>query len=454
MKRGWILFSFFFAAHLVARAASGDSCGLLVTTSFGLRGSLTSMLGQSSPLVIFQDGYHDDDGKRLPHFTTWQQEVRLGTLGELQQLSSQGEVGSGQSFYAALDSKENLALITPQRRVVQIRMPADTAVTAAVLYRTPLRVLQRRFLPLTELQQRANQELSLAAWEQTKYLSDLAPYYLYVLSQNALYRILLKPVVVKPYEKNLSQALLSGVACIQEEEFTLPGRVPKRLVTASPLPLLDLQYLEQTSARKSVFVIPTARPHIALEVHPAEKVIELGTSELSGATEFLKVVSSRRVLVGSSLGDLFVIDPMERKIVYRPSFESPVWLRSVSMHSIDNTLEIWAVDARSRHLYRWNSGESPNGMGKFIEWPDQLPEGVEPLTLTSVGQLVPAGYCMPKEQGQEGFFSNFIPLKDEVAVERVLALGADGRIYAHVFSDGHWKSPRKWVSYPLEAGTP
>jgi hypothetical protein len=210
-----------------------------------------------------------------------------------------------------------------------------------------------------------------------------------------------------------------------------------------------IDFSDISNDEKISILFPGPNAGEILEIRPFERLVTLVSAALSQAVDFMQVLSTERIVLASETGTVLIINPQTKEVVDQVSFPNAVWVESLSAHLIGDKTHIWAIDARSKHIFHW---ESDSNSKQFVLSPEQLPDTIQPKQIVSTGQLLPVGFNL--EKNSTGFYSQVSAGTHEVEIERVLVIANDGSIHALVGSQsnsliGEPVQDKTWVSHPF-----
>lgn len=176
-------------------------------------------------------------------------------------------------------------------------------------------------------------------------------------------------------------------------------------------------------------------------------MLTIRNETLMSGIDFLQVLDDRHLLLASELGQMLIVDTQEKTVLKNLSFPEVGWLTAISGFRRAEYSEVWAINGKGRRLYRWTSDQIHDYLKLFHT---QLPDGVNPVSLTAYSQKIPGG--LPVGPGRSSdYFSNFVPLSDGLAVERILVYGSDDKLYGWADEDtDHLTLERRWKTHPFK----
>ncbi len=186
--------------------------------------------------------------------------------------------------------------------------------------------------------------------------------------------------------------------------------------------ILDLEKLKPDH----LFALSTANPGEYLTISAPERIYSLPKDALIQEIDFIQGISSSELMLATEIGQVALVD-LTTGVILTPSFGKAFpFLTSISAHQIGGEFEVWAISAAGNRLYRWNSRQLD--ADSFLEMP-RLPEGVNPVSLTSVAEPMHYG-LIPKEGAiRDGYFTNYVSIGESVFAQRILVLGSDRKLY-------------------------
>jgi hypothetical protein len=311
------------------------------------------------------------------------------------------------------------------------------------LYRVPFRDVEDLAVPLDGLRiAEGSRPRNFRAGEQ-RWLARHSPTQLFYAFDKQVHRITMTEVEWNNLPTAIREPLLKGPIRMTNETDWLVDKKLKRPVPL-PLGLVDLNVLQDDEE----ILIPTAEG--ALVIHAPVKVLQLPGDSLCDRINHLRVLDDRHLMVANELGVIQIWDYTRDEIVHEPKFHNFAWLGDVSGHHYADRYEVWAINRRDHKLYHWSSASDYAGLRAV----DSLPAGVDPVSLSTFAYRTPT--TGPSAHGGAGGLTNFFLFGNEVIAERVMILGADGRIHAWVEPDGLMTDPlqasqRVWTALsPLD----
>lgn len=423
-----------------------NECPALLSTSFGWGGALTASLDGRGKFHFWRDGFDQNGLVREPRVSRSERDVHLSSLGTLRGFAGQGTTAADQGLFVAVDVKGALDILTPGASVLPILLPDAVSVSAAALYRLPARWHEREWLPTDRLHSPDRPSLGRGGrdvWQMASFRARFSPVDLFVASGRDVWRIQFHFREVEDEDDDLKLALLNRIVKVTEIKPERPDEVVRREISTSDIPILDLQ---QCSRNETVWTL-TDDPAVAMQASCPVPFVSVQGEKRISAIDFLQVLAPNRLLLGSELGEVEIVEKGTGKLRHAPKFPGPVWLKTLAGFSVADRTEVWALDSGSR-LYRWSSSQRNE---RFERVAEPLPDGAIPMSLSVAAEPLPA-IGPARRQDESGYFSVLFPEGDEMTVERILVLGSDKRLYAWGAlppSDFAGLIPeRGWVTHP------
>ncbi len=327
----------------------------------------------------------------------------------------------GYPLMVALDGKGNVRLsISPERSHPFIFKNIDRHASAVALYRTPIRDLEVDIMSvgldgLHAVEEQQNPKKNRANFLK---IAALRPIEIYVAFGQDVYRGYLRPVPIPEHEAFLSHEPIFEIRNQVRVEGTAPSLTPFPVKEG----ILDLNRIAENRA----LWIKTLDPKLALNLSPFKKVYSLENSASVDSINHLVVLDRSHLMIANESGAVSIIDIKENKVVATPQFPGLAWLSSITAHKIGDEIQVWAINAVDKNIYRWTSqSKEPN----FKVLDSQLPEKVSPVSIASTGYPRPVlGEVAEKDSGFN-YFTHYHLTPKGVYAQRVLVMGSDGQLY-------------------------
>jgi hypothetical protein len=426
-------------------------CHQLITTSIGLFRTLTASLDEVGNLSYLNDGFSVENGIRIPQFSKYGRSVLINGAGHPQGLSSLVHPTQNDGIFALVDSRGLLRLVLGDGREVFIESPNYKNIAAAILFRPKLRDFQREVLAIRGLRGDPNAPPGTIVWKKTQSHNSSLCSFLYVVAGEGIYRAEISQRSLGDLPESVRLELMQGNMVQWVRSEPLVGGKPSTKVNVINGPVVNLRKIKN---QKFSIVFRGLSLSEVIELTPFEAVLSLDPEVFPKAIDYFQVLNERRIVLGSELGGVFIVDTTANKVARQLITPSSIWIRSLSAHQLGDSIHIWAIDAVSKKILHWNSSMPTN---QLLPYSKQLPNGVSPIFVVSTGELVPAGYDLPNPS-PTGYFSNIAEGRHEVEIERVLVTGEDGKIYAFApveFRDKFVVAPprpeREWISHEFDA---
>ncbi len=421
--------------------AKADTCAsFLITTSFGVMGSLIATLNQAGELVYWHDGYVVD-----PDFAPGSWDLRLTRFSRTTPIATASlrerplTVSSlpadkpDSGLFSIVTSKGALRLLLPDERTVELLLPKNETAVATTLYRgAPVAEPAATFSEKADriLHPKVNQRSTATA-------ENYTPISLYAATSNRIYRLEIKRVPIDLVSEDFQDTVHGGTTEVEvneEAEITAYRPAEHRAVRTS------------RATDGNLVLVPTVDPDTAFRFSQLEVVFETTDPLVLSSINYIHALPDDKIVVASELGQVVVIDALKKQVEHGVSFPGFAWVRSITAHESGGRTEIYAVNAADKSVYRWNSDDVARLFRKL-----PLPEGVAANQVASFAAPVPVGYGTPLKNDR-GYLANFRFRHSGVAAEQIVVLADDGTIYGRVdtqFDPNRVTEPEQtWVAIP------
>jgi len=399
---------------LWASTAFGVDCKSVISTAFGPTDVITAAYHRTAGLTWIYDGSISKEGKPTLAIAENNETLPVWNHGGVQSFGVQPDRKHGSYLYV-LDGSGVLHFITPDRLIFGVNVPTHATIRAAALYQAPFREIEREILPTRGLKSADETPESVQSRRQKSDLLEgiAVPTFLYAAAENSVYRASVTPVQVDS-ESAIGKALMNGAIRLTDVETPLGKHLEVESLEAN---VIDWDVPGKTSH----VYIPTGRGEAAYEATPFERLLTITDTNVMNSIDFLQALGPTRMLVGSELGQVIVVDGKTKEIVHSLRMEGASWTTGLAGYQLPNETVVWAINRRQ--LVRWSSKDMSNILRPTVE---QLPDGEIPFRVTVAGQAATMG-SSANETG--GYFTNFRSIGDEMVMERALVLSESGKLY-------------------------